>query len=100
MCRRFLSEDLAIQIILDCRTTLSINFKSRLGFNQHDPIITQEQSILTKIDTFFKAEDKLIQQSVLGYRIDLYVQKYKLASEVDELGHCTRNIDDLCRIKE
>ena len=33
------------------------------------------------------------QYSVLGYRIDLYFHEYKLAIEVDELGHNDRNID-------
>ena len=32
------------------------------------------------------------QYSVLGYRIDLYFHEYKLAIEVDELGH-DRNIN-------
>ena len=54
--------------------------------------MTQEQSVLTKLDTYFKTEDKLYQHYVLGYRIDFYVPKYKLAIEVDELGHCTRDI--------
>ena len=31
------------------------------------------------------------QYSVLGYRIDLFFYKYKLAIEVDELGHADRN---------
>ena len=31
------------------------------------------------------------QNSVLGYRIDLYFHKYKLALEVDELGYADRN---------
>ena len=34
------------------------------------------------------------QYSVLGYRIDLYFHKYKLAIEVDELGHADRNLSD------
>ena len=34
------------------------------------------------------------QYSVLSYRIDLYFHKYKLAIEVDELGHSDRNIND------
>ena len=54
--------------------------------------MTQEQSVLAKLDTYFKTEDKLFQHSVLGYRIDLYVPRYKLAIKVDELGHFTRNI--------
>ena len=33
------------------------------------------------------------QYTVLGYKIDLYFHKYKLAIEVDELGHIDRNID-------
>ena len=32
--------------------------------------------------------------SVLGYRIDLYFHKYKLAIEVDELGHADRNLSN------
>ena len=39
-CRKFLREDFAIQVILDCRTTPAVNLKTRLGFNQHDPIMT------------------------------------------------------------
>ena len=34
------------------------------------------------------------QYSVLGYRIDLYIHKYKLAIEVDELGHADRNLSN------
>ena len=33
------------------------------------------------------------QYTVLGCRIDLHFHKYKLAIEVDELGHNDRNID-------
>ena len=45
-----------------------------------------------KTHTYFKAEDKVCQHYVLGYKIDMYVPKYKLAIEVDELGHFTRDI--------
>ena len=34
------------------------------------------------------------QYSVLVYRIDLYFHKYKLATEVEELGHADRNINN------
>ena len=30
---------------------------------------------------------------MLGYRIDLYFNDYKLAIEIDENGHSNRNID-------
>ena len=39
----------------------------------------------------FKGEDIRIQYIVLGYRIDLYFYEYKLAIEIDELGHNDRN---------
>ena len=56
-CRRFLREDFAVQIIMNCRTIPSINFKKRLEFNQQDPIMTQEQSILRKIRSIFHPEN-------------------------------------------
>ena len=34
------------------------------------------------------------QYSVLGYRIDCYFHKQKLAIEVDELGHADRNLSN------
>ena len=89
-CRKFLREDFAIQVILDCRTTPTVHFKTRLGFNQHDPIMTQEQSILTKIRSIFPNETIIFQYHVLNCRIDAYLPKHKLAIEIDELGHADR----------
>ena len=34
------------------------------------------------------------QYTVIGYRIDLYFHKHKLAIEVDELGHAERNLNN------
>ena len=75
-----------------CRTVQAVKFRKELGFNQHDPIMTQEQSVLTKLDTYFKTEEKIFQHYVIGYRIDMYNPEYKLAIGVDELGHCTRDL--------
>ena len=75
-CRRFLKEDFAIQIIMDCRTTHAVNFKTRLVFKQHDPIMRQEQSTLSKIKAIFSAEDILFQHHVLSYYIDAFFPKY------------------------
>ena len=52
-CRIFLKESLAMQIIIDCRTTPAVNFRTRLGFHQYDPIMTKEQSVLSKITGLF-----------------------------------------------
>ena len=34
LCKRFLREDFAVQIIMDCRTTPAADSQKRLGFNQ------------------------------------------------------------------
>ena len=77
---------------MDCRTSPAVNFKTKLGFSQYVPIMTQEQSILSKIVTLFAAEEVILQHNVLGYRIDPYFPKDKLAIEVDEQGHNSRDI--------
>ena len=41
----------------------------------------------------FEGGNMQTQYIVLGYRIDLYFYKQKLAVEVDELGHKNRNIN-------
>ena len=49
---------------------------------------------MNSIKDMFEGENIQTQYSVLGYRIDLYFHEYKLAIEVDELGHTNRNIND------
>ena len=51
--RIFIREDLGIQLIMDSRTVQAVKFRKELGFHQHDPIMTQEQSVLTKLDAYF-----------------------------------------------
>ena len=78
---------------MDCRTDDSCNLKRNLGFTLHDVINTKEQAVINSIKDAFERENMQTQYTVLGYRIDLYFHKYKLAIEVDELGHNDRNID-------
>ena len=92
--RRFLHNDLALKIIMDCRTDKSCSLKKNLGFKLHDVINTKEQTIINSIKNTFEGENIQTQYSVLGYRIDLYFHEYKLAIEVDELGHTNRNINN------
>ena len=82
---------------MDCRTTPAVEFRSRLCFKNQDPITTQEQSVLTKISKAFSAEEIIFQYSILGFKIDAYFLKYKLAVEVDERGH--QDIDLECEIE-
>ena len=65
-----------------------------LGFRLHDVINTKEQTVLKSIKDAFEGEDMQTQYSVLGYRIDVYFHKHKLAIEVDELGHVDRNLSN------
>ena len=79
---------------MDCRKDESCNLKRNPGFALHDVINTKEQTIINSIKDTFEGENIQTQYSVLGYRIDLYFHKYKLAIEVDELGHTNRNINN------
>ena len=82
--RRFLRSDLALKIIMNCRTDESCDLKKNLGFKLHDVMNTKEQTVLESIKDAFEGEDMQTQYSVLGYRIDLYFHKHKLAIEVDD----------------
>ena len=79
---------------MDCRTDESCNLKRNLGFTLYDVINTKEQTVINSIKDAFEGEDMQTQYTVIGYRIDLYFHKYKLAIEVDELGHADRNINN------
>ena len=92
-CRRFIRQDLAIHLIVDSRIVSSVEFKIKLGFENQDPIMTQEQSVLTKIKETVSTEEISFQLFLLGYRIDAYFLKYKLAVEVDERGHNDRDLE-------
>ena len=65
---------------MHCRvaTPKSIEFRSKLGFNQYDITLTKEQSVLKLVIDAFEGENMQTPYSVLGYRIDLYLQNYKL----------------------
>ena len=54
-------------------------------------MLKKEQSALRSVKNALEGENMQIQYSVLTNRTDLYFHKYKLAVEVDELGHCDRN---------
>ena len=82
---------------MDSRTVSLVEFKSRLSFKSQDPIMTQEQSLLTKIKEKFSTEEISFQHFVLGYRIDAYFSKHNLAVEVDEGGHKDRDLE--CEIE-
>ena len=78
---------------MNSRIDESWKFKRNLGFTLHDVINTKEQTVNNLIKDAFEGENMQTQYIVLGYRINLYFHKYKLAIEVDELGHNDRSAD-------
>ena len=59
---------------MDCRATLTHEFRTNLGFKRHDINLTKKQSEMTKT-------------------LDWYFHDYRLAIEIDKNGHSDRNID-------
>ena len=55
--RRFLDNDLALRIIMDCRTDKSCSLKKDFGFKLHDVINTKEQTIINSIKDTFEGEN-------------------------------------------
>ena len=55
--RRFLRTDLALKIIMTCRTDESCNLKKNLGFTLYNVINTKEQTIINSIKDAFEGED-------------------------------------------
>ena len=52
-CRRFIHNDLALKIKMDCRTDELCNLKRNLGFTLHDVINTKEQTVINSIKDAF-----------------------------------------------
>ena len=69
---------------MDCRTTLSHRFRTRLGFKQYYVILTKEQSMLTRIMNSFEEENMQTQSNVLANKIDSYFHDYKLAIKINK----------------
>ena len=76
------------------RTDESCNLKKKLGFTLYDVVNTKEQTVINLVKDAFEGENMQTQYTALNYRIDLYFHEYKLAIEVDELGHTNRNINN------
>ena len=84
-------ESIIITVIMHRRTSESCKFRRSLGFKLHDVIICKEQTMLESIKDACEGENMKTQYNVLGYKIDVYFHEYKLAIEVDDLGHHDRN---------
>ena len=86
-CRKIIAEELAVHLITDIKTIKAGELKINLGFNQIDPVMTKQRVISLRLKMLFSNEEIIEYFSALNYLIDFYFPKYKLAIEVDELGH-------------
>ena len=59
-------------------TPNSIEFRSKIGFNQWDITLTKEQSVIKSVMDAFEGENVQTQYSVLGYKTDLYFHDHRL----------------------
>ena len=87
-------EDIITPIITYSKisTPEAIEFRSKLGFDQHDIPLSKEQPLVPKIMKLFTNEQILPQNSVFSYKIDLYFPEHKLAIEVHEKRHIDRAV--------
>ena len=84
-CRIFLKEELVVTIMMDTRTTKTVEFRTKCKLNKHDPILTKEQSIGSKIAFLNeKIKEKFV---FLNEIIDFYFPGHKLA--IEEHLKCT-----------
>ena len=88
-------ECIIIPIVMHCRvsTPKSIEFKSKLGFNQFDITLTKGQLVLKSVINAFQGANMQTHYSLLSYRTDLYFHEYRLAIQVDKKGHKDRITD-------
>ena len=70
----FLKEELAVTTMIDTRTSKAVEFRAKFKINQHDPILTKEQSIGSKVIKAFSNEKIKEQFFVLNEKIDFFPQ--------------------------
>ena len=68
-----------------CRvlTPKAVEFRSELGFKEHDIVLSKEQSVISIMKIIFKWKNTATTQR--------YFPKHKLAIEVDEKEHSDRD---------
>ena len=85
--RKSIAEELAVHLKIDIKTEKAGELKNKLGFNPLDLRMTKQQGIGLRLRKLFSNKEIIEDFSALNDLIDFYFPKYKLATEVDELGH-------------
>ena len=68
------------------------NFRTILGFKEHDIMHVTEKTTLDSIKNAFADENMQTRTRVLRYETDIYFHDYKLAVEIDEKDQQDRDI--------
>ena len=55
-CREFIAEELAVHLIIDTKTVKAAELKTKLSFNQVDPIIFKQESIGLRLEKNFQGK--------------------------------------------
>ena len=78
-------------LITDIKTVKAAELKTKLGLNQVDPRMSQQESIGVRLRKTFLGEEIFEDFSTLNCLIDFYFPKYKLAVESDKLDDADRD---------
>ena len=81
----YIAEYFTLNSIQKCKIDKSCDIKLSIGFRLHDLFNVGEQSVLKSIKDAFEGENMPTHCNFYGYKINLYLQGYKLAIEIDEL---------------
>ena len=73
----FLKEELAVTTMMDTRTTKAVEFIAKFKINQHEPTLTKEKSISSKIVKAFPNKEIIKQFFVLNEKIDFYLPRHR-----------------------
>ena len=86
-------EDIITPIIMHCKVSIpkAIEFKSKLGLEQHIRVLTKWNPVTTIIMKSFPMKKYYYNTIFFDSFIDLYFPKHKLAIEVDKKRHTDRN---------
>ena len=90
--KMFLCNDLPEKLARIFWTDKINSFRRSLGFNVIHAFNAKEQTVLKSMKDAFEGENIQTLHRDLGHRIDIYFHDYKLATEVDKLGHNDRSI--------
>ena len=55
-CRKFIVEELAVHLILDIKTVKAAELKTKLGYNQIDPIMSKQESMGLRLKRLFQVK--------------------------------------------